>query len=325
MASGIREKRSFVGSKNSTSKELSAATGFSLLPLEMVEKIVRYLEDADLIAMAQVDSACRRVALREKAVRVLDGLPKELRQFCDLRVSDPLYMRPYSLHLFRRHLKDANPHSPDNYELRQSLVDLTTQDLAGRCKGLEGAFKARINGEFLSLKDLDRAADKLAQNLVIESVISRIKTSARASVIRGSAAELAAMTGSFEMIQALLANGAISEIDRGWAVLYAATSGYLEIVKTLLANGIISEESRGWAAIYSADRGFLEILQALLANGAISEHDRGWAVRHASAKGHLSLVQALLANGVISEDDRGRAHIHAQANGLYAIARLLNP
>jgi len=233
MATGIKEKRPLGVEGCSALQEASVVIGFSALPLEMVEKIVRYLEDADLIAMAQVDSASRRVALREKAVRVLEELPRELRQFCDLRVSDPLYMRPYSLHLFRRHLKDASPHSPDNYELRQSLVALAKQDLEGRCKGLEGAFKARINREFLSLEDLDRAADKLAQDLVIESVISRIKTSARASWIRGSAAELAAMSGSFEMLQALLANGGISEEFRDWALQDAVKKGHHAIARLL--------------------------------------------------------------------------------------------
>jgi hypothetical protein len=303
MASGITRNTNFSqGDVCLTSSEFQVETGFSSLPVEMIQIIAGYLPKTDLIAMAKVNSLCRAVALRELVGRVLQAFPGELRQLAN----------EYSLQI------------PGG--IRLSIDAFATQMIASECLGLRKDLIQSVNRNEVGLRDIDQSTQPLKEARVARMLILSIKDSPDSVLKRDFAVRYAATRGHLKIVQLLLNGAIISERFRGLTVENAACNGHLEIVRLLLANGAtISEHFRGLAVGNAAYNGHLEIVEFLLANGAmISEQHRGSAVENAARNGHLEIVEFLLANGVtISAENRGLAVRYAATRGHLEIVEFL--
>jgi hypothetical protein len=264
MAAGIRgEKRPLEEGADSASKATREESANSSLPLEMLENIIKYLPDADLIAMAQVDSAYRKAALHERVVRVFRVFPKELEKF-----------------------------AADQYLLPADA--LATLNVAHQCLAIKQGLMATVKAKNISFLDIDQSAQQLKETLVALALIPSIVDSPNPVAARGEAVINSAGKGHLAIVQALLENGPISEVHRGEAVMNSASNGRLELVQALLANGAtISLFARGVAVVYATGKGHLAIVRALLENGPISESSRGSALRVAEVRGHHAMAEIL--------------------------------
>jgi hypothetical protein len=313
------------GITHSFSQKLELVKGFSVLPLEMLAIIARYLPDKDLYSMAHLDSACRCVALKERVARMLYALPRELTQFSDLqqhifdRQRCPLWE-------FKRELIIQSPqqlYSQVLRELRQAVVAVATLDLAGRCSAYKRDLNRRIEQRNVSFADIDQS--KLKQELLAEALISTIATAENPDATRKVAVMITARVGGTHTLQVLLENEVASGCNRGTAVLEALRHGHLGTVEALLANGSIPDAYRNAALAKAVIDGYLPIVETLLAHGPICEGYRSEAVFFASAAAveNPLIVKALLKNGSIFESYRKMAISEAESKGYDIIASLL--
>jgi hypothetical protein len=319
----IREKRPLEeGAVAAPAKESMVESGFLALPTDMLEKIISYLNDTDLLAMAQVNGAIRKIALTQRVVRVHDAIPTDLRQYFDL-TGNRLNMRPSPLRKFCRFILEE--HAQRDVvgwvtEFRQEAVALATQDVLEECKVFKRNLKTRINTENLSFEDIDRSVNALEEELVEQKLIAIMRRSTFSEGVRREMLDISAESGCVHIVRALLANGAISAESRGFIVMKAAERGHLAVVQELLANGAISESHRGVALDKAAEGGHLAVMQELV----IGREDwRGRAVIIAARRGHLAIVEALLANGAIVEEERAKAITLAAGPNQGAIRLLL--
>jgi hypothetical protein len=208
-------------------------------------------------------------------------------------------------------------------ELRQAVVAVATQDLAGRCSAYKRDLNQRIEQREVSFADIDQS--KLKQKLLAEALISTIATSENPDATRKVAIVITARVGGTHTLQVLLENEVASEYDRGTAVLEALLYGHLGTVQALIANGSIPEMNRNAALGRAVIDGYLPIVEALLAHGPMHEGYRSEAVFYAAAAAveNPLIVKALLKNGSILESYRKMAISEAESKGYDIIASLL--
>jgi hypothetical protein len=224
------------------SKDAKATIGFSALPEDMLEMIFKYLADSDLRKMAQIDSTCRRVALKERAMRVLEPIPRNLRELFSRDNQRYNYRAVCPVEVMLKRLTNCG-YIPGYQDYLSKFIASAITNLEVVCGSFKDKLTARINQRCLSLENIERSPEGLKNELVAQALISMISASEDPVLTLGNCITMVAASGLRDVLKSLLDLGAISEELRSLALQNAASNEHAHVAEVLLENGPVSERA----------------------------------------------------------------------------------